>query len=88
MSNALITDVVRTSAGLRAALFDELDRLRKGESDAKASNALVRISDGIIRVVKMDLEVQRHLQGMPGGQRKEGAPIELPGTINLGKPGV
>lgn len=80
----LIDDVARTSTGLRAALFDELDRIRKGESDAKRANAIVRISDGIIRIVKMDLEVQKHISTLPVGRKPVDGVFDIPGTVNLG----
>lgn len=85
MTVPAIADITRTSTGLREALFDELDRIRKGESDAKRANAIVRISDGIIRIVKMDLEVQKHIGTLPPADRPSSdAMIEIPGTVNLG----
>jgi hypothetical protein len=56
-------DVRRTSAGLRDALFDEIDRLRKGEVDPKRVNAIARISAEIVNTVKMEIEVANYIAG-------------------------
>ena len=58
-----IAEVKRTSAGLREALFDEIDRLRRGEVDPKRVNAIARISGEIVNTVKMEIEVANYLAG-------------------------
>lgn len=57
--------VVRTSAGLRDALFDELDRLRNGKTNATNANAVARLADQVVNTVQMELAVQQHLAKMP-----------------------
>lgn len=57
--------VVRTSAGLRDALFDELDRLRNGETNAARANAVARLSDQVCSTVQLELDVQRYMQKLP-----------------------
>ena len=59
--------VVRTSAGLRDALFDELDRLRNGDTNATNANAVARLADQVVNTVNMELEVHRHLSKLPDG---------------------
>jgi hypothetical protein len=51
--------ISRTSAGLRDALFDELDRLRNGETNATNANATARLATGIVDIVSMEIEVQK-----------------------------
>lgn len=70
---------VRTSAGLRDALFDEIDQLRAGNSNPAKSNALAKLSDQVIATVKMELDVQKHIaKYKPGGLAPQlGAPVEL-----------
>lgn len=53
--------VKRTSAGLRDALFDELDELRSGKSNPAKASAVSRLADTVINTVVMELEVQRTL---------------------------
>ncbi len=54
--------VQRTSAGLRDALFDELDSLRAGDSNSSKANATAKLADQIVNVVKMEMEVQKHAE--------------------------
>ena len=54
--------VVRTSAGLRDALFDELDAMRDGTSNPTRANAIAKLATSMVETVHMDIEVQRHLR--------------------------
>jgi len=73
---------VRTSAGLRDALFDELDGLRNGESNPAKANAVAKLAGQVIDTVKMELDVQRHLAKMP----KNDTPTQLPTPVSLSQP--
>jgi hypothetical protein len=81
MSNVqnLGSPVVRTSAGLRDALFDELDGLRNGSTNPARANAVAKLAGQVIDCVKMELDVQRHMQKMP----KQEAKIAAPPTVAL-----
>lgn len=78
---APLAPVQRTSAGLRAALFDELDALRNGTGNSNRANAVAKLADQVIGTVKMELEVHRHLAKtiVPQGDVPPsiGAPIAL-----------
>lgn len=54
--------VIRTFAGIRGALFDEMDRLRNGETDPKTANAIARLGATMVASVKMELEAARILK--------------------------
>lgn len=71
---------VRTSAGLRDALFDELDALRTGTSNPAKANAVAKLADQVVATVKMELDVQKHLLKVPAS----GKPAELPAPVTLG----
>jgi hypothetical protein len=75
-------NTVRTSAGLRDALFDELDNLRVGVSNPAKANAVAKVADQIIATVKMELDVQKHIaKYKPAGLTPQlGAPVELGGA--------
>lgn len=47
--------VARTSAGLRDALFDELDGLRDGSVNATKANATAKIAGAIVDTVTMEM---------------------------------
>jgi hypothetical protein len=58
------TDAVsRTSAGLRDALFDEIDAVRDGTSNPTRANAVAKLATGIADTVRMEIEVSKHMRG-------------------------
>lgn len=54
--------VARTSAGLRDAIFDELDFIRNGTSNPTRANAVAKLAAGVVETVRMEIEVQKHQQ--------------------------
>lgn len=54
--------VQRTSAGLRDAIFDELDALRNSRSNPTRANAVAKLVGSVVETVRMEVEVQRHLR--------------------------
>lgn len=75
--------VVRTSAGLRDIIFDEIDSVRNGSSNPTRANAVAKLATGIVETVRMEIEVQRHLRTAPktpipeSGQTILGIPLSL-----------
>lgn len=63
--------IIRTSAGLRDAIFDEIDAIRTGTSNPTRANAVAKLATGIVETVRMEIEVQRHLRQSPAAS--EGA---------------
>lgn len=53
--------VDRTSAGLRDALFDELDALRRGESSPARAHAVGKIARSIIETARAEIEMHRYI---------------------------
>ena len=49
----------RSTDGLRVALFEELDRLRNGQTTPQKASALARLAAGIVSATKLDLDYQR-----------------------------
>lgn len=49
----------RTSAGLRNALFDELDGIRKGTSNATRANAVAKLCMTIVETVRVEIDVAK-----------------------------
>lgn len=60
-----IAPVARTGAGLRDAIFDEIDAVRNGTSNPTRANAIAKLATGIVETVRMEIEVQRHLRASP-----------------------
>lgn len=57
-----VSPIARTSAGLRDAIFDEIDAIRAGDSNPTRANAVAKLATGIVETVRMEIEVQRHLR--------------------------
>ena len=69
---------VRTSAGLRDALFDELDNLRNGSTNPARANAVAKLAGQVVDTVKMELDVQKHIaKHKSSGTPALGAPVPL-----------
>lgn len=60
------TPIVRNSAGLRDAIFDEIDAIRMGKSNPTRANAVAKLATGVVETVRMEIEVQRHLRSTAG----------------------
>lgn len=69
--------IVRTTAGLRDALFDEIDRMRNGETNATNANAISRLSDQVVNTVYVEVEVRKHLARIPDGKSVNHMPEPL-----------
>lgn len=67
--------IARTSAGLRDAIFDEIDAIRNGSSNPTRANAVAKLATGIVETVRMEIEVQRFMRGGTG-QTAEQKPAE------------
>jgi hypothetical protein len=51
--------VQRTSAGLRDAIFDELDALRNGVSNPTRANAVAKLAGSVVETVRMEIDAQK-----------------------------
>jgi hypothetical protein len=56
--------IERSTDGLRAALFEELDALRSGKTTAQKSSALARLAATIVSTSKLDIDYQRFAKGL------------------------
>lgn len=71
--------ITRTSAGLRDAIFDELDAIRNGSSNPTRANAVAKLAGSIVETVRMEVEVQRHARQVgTQPQSVAGSAIGLP----------
>lgn len=77
-------NVDRTSAGLRNALFDELDALRNNKTNATKANATAKLAASIISTVELEMEVSKTLAKMPDGSPKT---LSLPSVALAGTNG-
>lgn len=73
--------VARTSAGLRDALFDELDGLRNGSSNPARASSTAKLATSIIDTVRMELDVQKHIAKYTGKDMEKLS--RLPNPVEL-----
>jgi hypothetical protein len=83
-TNGTERKVIRTSQGLRDALFDELERLVNGKSDAKTANSIARLAGEVVNTVRLELEVQEFKSRVPKPESINRIAEEIP-TLTLGK---
>jgi hypothetical protein len=74
----------RSSAGLRDALFDELDAIRSGKSNPTRANAVAKLAAGIVETVRMELDVARYANGLATSARAVQQHNGLPQPLELG----
>lgn len=55
------TPVERTSGGLRDALFDEIDSLRNGTSNAARARSMAMICNTILQSVTAEIEYHKYV---------------------------
>lgn len=60
-----VKTITRTGAGLREAIFDEMDALRNGSSNPTRANAVAKLAGSIVETVRMEIEVQRFSRQIP-----------------------
>lgn len=58
--------VNRSSAGLRDAIFDEIDAIRDGTGNPTRANAVAKLAATVVETVRMELEVQRFAASAAG----------------------
>lgn len=73
--------VARTSAGLRDSLFDELNALRRGESNAARARSVAMLANSILQSLHAEIEYHKYVADVS----KSAANHKL-GNLELGKP--
>ena len=74
----------RTSAGLRNALFDEIDSLRVGESNPARARSLAMLANTALKSVEVEIEYHKYVSdvGKHEGSARIGS-LELGNSISL-----
>ncbi len=82
-TQAIPSPVARSSAGLRDAIFDEIDAIRNGTGNPTRANAVAKLAAGIVETVRMELEVQRFAM-MAANKPQPALDSSLPKPLPLG----
>ncbi len=74
----------RTSAGLRDALFDEIDALRAGKSNPARARSVASLANSVLQSVIMEIEYQKYVNDLtkPSALTAIGV-LELGGNVSL-----
>jgi len=83
LKEASYTAVERTSGGLRSALFDEIDALRRGDSNPARARSLAMLANTALKSVEVEIEYQKYVSDVSkyGGAAKIGM-LEM-GNANI-----
>jgi len=69
--------VIRTSIGLRDALFDEIDALKAGNSNPSRASAMSKLAVQIINSAKMEAQFQQYCTSTTGNSLVASKPVQL-----------
>lgn len=79
MADGKNSRVERTSAGLRDALFDAIERVRDGEMDATEAKAISALASQICSTVDLEIKVAKLRTDYPADTK-----LVIPGPLSLG----
>lgn len=71
-------NINRSSGGLRDALFDEIDALRRGESNAARARSVAMIANSILQSVSAEIEYHKYV-----ADASKGASVQKLGMLEL-----
>ena len=74
----------RSSAGLRDAIFDEIDAIRDGTGNPTRANAVAKLAATVVETVRMELEVQKYANASAGKAKVAEQINGLPSPLALG----
>ncbi len=77
--------ILRTSAGLRDALFEEWERLRQGRTTPTQALAISQLAKQIVNSVRLEISFSAHVRGAaPGEATASTVPLNLGSTADGG----
>lgn len=67
-----VTPITRSTSGLRSALFEEMEALRSGKSNAQQARSVAMMANSILQSVQVEIEYHKYVKANSG--RIEGDP--------------
>lgn len=77
--------LVRSTVGLRDALFEEWEALRSGESNPARARSIAMMANTILQSVNTEIEYHKYVSGTHTQEQKKVIQLDST-TIQLGKP--
>lgn len=73
--------ITRTSAGLRDALFDAIEKVKTGDITAGDAQAIALLSSSICKTVQLEIEIAKLRTQYPSDSK-----LTIPAPLTLGEP--
>lgn len=65
-SQAIATPITRSTSGLRSALFEEMEALRAGTSNAQRARSVAMMANSILQSVSVEIEYHKYVSAHKG----------------------
>lgn len=79
------TPIHRSTAGLRTALFEEMEALRTGTSNPARARSVAMMANSILQSVQVEIEYHKYVKSNGGNVTGDKKVVELGTTIALGE---
>lgn len=78
-----ITPITRSTSGLRTALFEEMEALRSGASNAQRARSVAMMANSILQSVQVEIEYHKYVSANKGRIEGENKVVSLGTDISL-----
>lgn len=78
-----ITPITRSTTGLRTALFEEMEALRNGTSNAQRARSVAMMANSILQSVQVEIEYHKYVSANKGRIDGENKVVALGTDISL-----
>lgn len=79
------TKISRSTTGLRDVLFEEMEALRSGVSNAARARSIAMMANSILQSVQVEIEYHKYVSANRGRIEGDEKVVQLGAEINLGK---
>lgn len=73
-----MTEIARNSAGLREALFEQIEKIRSGKGDVAEARTVATLASAICATVKMEIDVAKLRTDYPADTK-----LVIPAALRL-----
>ena len=77
------TTITRSTSGLRSALFEEMEALRNGKSNAQRARSVAMMANSILQSVQVEIEYHKYVKANEGRVVGQGKVVQLGTDISL-----
>ena len=78
-----VTPITRSTSGLRSALFEEMEALRTGVSNAQRARSVAMMANSILQSVQVEIEYHKYVSANKGRIEGEQKVVQLGTDISL-----